>query len=354
MWMMRPIPRSTKTPFFVACRRSIAFLARRSHADNPRFTAALPDEMAHFNALASSWWDVDGPQRILHKMNLLRMDFIHENVSKYVQLNPPLLSDEEPVYIPPYGLDLLPKPIRQRIVADQDARRERIMTEHKYRVLDVGCGGGILSESMARLPFVESVRGIDLSSDVLNAAIHHRSKDPVFNDGKLQYDLLAIEDIDPAEKFDIITMFEMLEHVEYPSKVLKEALDRVSVGGWVFISTINRDLVSWFTTIFMGEHVLKIVPQGTHLLEKYIDHKEIRDWVLQTLGVKDQYEVVDAKGCMYLPACGWVYSPLPDVGNYFLAIRRTSDMALASIAEVDEVIVEDVEIEGIAKSTLLT
>ena len=113
--------------------------------------------------------------------------------------------------------------------------------------------GGILSESMARLSFVLSVKGIDLSADVLEAAKLHKQKDPMLKD-KLSYTLNAIEDIPETERFDIVTMFEVLEHVDYPSRVLLEGLKRLESGGWLFLSTINRDFVSWFTTIFMGEH----------------------------------------------------------------------------------------------------
>lgn len=320
---------STTTPpqksHYMHCRlvRSLSARLVLLNTGSPlRLTAAIPSEISHFNALASSWWDTEGPQRILHKMNLLRMDFISSNVSNHVKLNPAEYPEEEEVYIPPYNIELLPSPIRSRIIEDLDTRRTEIMRHNKLSVLDVGCGGGILSEAMARLDFVSSVRGIDLSRDVLNAALIHREKDPLFNDGRLQYDLTAIEDLSKDTQYDIVTMFEMLEHVEFPGKVLREGLDRVKEGGWLFLSTINRDPVSWFTTIFMGEHVLNIVPPGTHLLSKYINHDEIVDWISHTDGVKDEFEVVDSKGCMYLPACGWVYTPLPKVGNYFLALRR--------------------------------
>ncbi len=80
--------------------------------NNTKFTAASEDEMSHFNALASTWWDVNGPQRILHKMNLLRMDFIHDNIRSHLTLNKPGTPQDEEIYIPPYNVDLLPKPIK--------------------------------------------------------------------------------------------------------------------------------------------------------------------------------------------------------------------------------------------------
>ncbi|KAG7193762.1 Hexaprenyldihydroxybenzoate methyltransferase, mitochondrial [Scheffersomyces spartinae] len=304
-------------------KRCISTGFRRWHSTG-KLTSTSPEELAHFNALASSWWDVNGPQRILHKMNLLRMDFIYSTIREHLKLNPPDCPEEDKVYIPPYSVDLLPEPIKRQIVWEQDMRRDEILSQKKLKVLDVGCGGGILSESMARSSFVDDVMGIDLSSEVLQAAKIHQQKDPMLseNNGKLDYQLTAIEDLPKSETYDIITMFEMLEHVDYPSKVLTEGLQRLNVGGWLFLSTINRDFVSWFTTIFMGEHVLRIVPVGTHTLEKYINQQEIRDWISEDPQRLRSYEVVDTKGTVYLPAYGWKFTSNPNVGNYFMALRR--------------------------------
>ena len=287
----------------------------------PKFTSSSASEMSHFNALASSWWDVNGPQRILHKMNLLRMDFIYNTILLHLKLNANVKSADDEIYIPPYNVDLLPGPVRERIVFDQEERKEEILESSKLKVLDVGCGGGILSESMARSPFVSSVKGIDLSTDVLEAAKIHKAKDPML-ENKLLYSLSAIEELPNDEIYDIVTMLEVLEHVDYPSRVLHEGLERLKVGGWLFLSTINRDPVSWFTTIFMGEHILKIVPVGTHTLEKYINQHEIKDWVEEDSERREKYKVVDTRGCVYVPAYGWEFTSCPNVGNYFMAIQR--------------------------------
>ncbi|CCE81811.1 Piso0_002484 [Millerozyma farinosa CBS 7064] len=295
--------------------RQAAHLANSSNSSD--------EELHHFSSLASSWWDVNGPQRILHKMNLLRMDFIYSNVRKHLVLNSPGMSEEEGVYIPPYNPDLLPPEIRNQILEEQEAKRDEILLNNKLNVLDVGCGGGILSESLARLNFIESVKGIDLSPDVLKAAELHKTKDPLLNSSKkLSYELMGIESVPKSEEYDIITMFEMLEHVNYPAQILDEALSRVKVGGWVFLSTINRDFISWFTTIFMGEHVLRIVPVGTHSLDKYINSTEIIDWLNKDKDRSSRFSVLDVKGCVYLPAYGWKFTDCSDVGNYMMAIRR--------------------------------
>lgn len=306
--------------------RSVGLASRAFSSSNyvnhgvTKLTAASQDEMNHFNALASSWWDVEGPQRILHKMNLLRMDYINEMVRDHLKLNEGVESSEDEVFIPAFSTDLLPGSIKEKILEEQETRREEILQKNKLKVLDVGCGGGILSESLARLNFVESVRGIDLSSDVLEAARLHKANDPVLIQ-KLSYEMMAIEDLPITEKYDLITVFEMLEHVQYPSKILEEVFTRLEVGGWVFLSTINRDFISWFTTIFMGEHLLRVVPVGTHTLEKYINEEEIRKW-LEKSKYTDAFQIADSRGCAYIPGCGWVFTPCPQVGNYFMAIQR--------------------------------
>lgn len=251
-------------------------------------------------------------------MNLLRMDFVYDTIRSNLKLNDANTPAEEQIYVPPYNINLLPKPIRHQITLEQELKRDSILDSSKLKALDVGCGGGILSESLARLRFIKSVKGIDLSTDVLEAAKLHQMKDPTL--GKLSYELSAVEDLPEAETYDIVTAFEMLEHVTYPSEVLNEILKRVNVGGYIFISTINRDFVSWFTTIFMGEHVLRIVPVGTHTLEKYINQSEIKEWF--DSDVRNNFKVVDTKGCLYLPAYGWKFTDNADCGNYFMAIKR--------------------------------
>ncbi|CAK9440137.1 uncharacterized protein LODBEIA_P42370 [Lodderomyces beijingensis] len=202
----------------------------RLHQNGSKFTQSSASEMSHFNALASTWWDVNGSQRILHKMNGLRMDFITENLKSHLKLNANSGSELDDVYIPPFNVDLLPPHVRGRIAQDQELRTEQLLQHTRLRVLDVGCGGGILAESMARLAFVQSVKGIDLSRDVLEAANLHREKDPILAD-KLVYEQTSIEGVPEDEKYDVVTMFEVLEHVDYPARVLEEGLSRLDVGG---------------------------------------------------------------------------------------------------------------------------
>ncbi|KAK9448791.1 S-adenosyl-L-methionine-dependent methyltransferase [Limtongia smithiae] len=252
-----------------------------------------PGELLHFNALASTWWDHDGPSRLLHKMNTLRLSFIFDTLDTYA------------------------------------FRESKI---HNMSVLDVGCGGGILAESLARHSRVNSVVGIDMSSQVLAVAEEHKRQDPQLAlDGKLNYRLCSIFDLpqldDQSEsgKYDMVTLFEILEHVPEPAAVLAAATKLVRPGGFIFMSTMNRTCASYLTTILVGEKLLGIVPEGTHTWSKYINEAELREWFSapSTERLREgHWDVVKSEGCVYVPILGWKFGGPRDLGNYFLAARR--------------------------------
>lgn len=267
------------------------------------YSSASADEIEHFAKLAPGWWDVNGSQRILHKMNLARLDYMRDTLDKYGKKD-----------LPGYSLDLLPKEAQQRYT---NRSGPNPLDAGNLRVLDVGCGGGILSESMARLGGVEHVTGIDLTPDVIQVATGHMELDPMLAN-KLEYKLMGIEDVPELESYDLITLFEILEHVDGPAQVLSQAMQRLKPGGWLFLSTINRTAVSYLTTILMGEHVLRIVPPGTHTWSKYINEQELREFVVK----QPSWQFVRSDGCMYVPACGWVFNSQAGMGNYFMAITK--------------------------------
>lgn len=193
-------------------------------ADLNKHKNADPSELNNFNQLANTWWDESGEFGALHKINPLRVEFI-----KQFQL-----------------------------------------IENK-EILDIGCGGGILSESLAKAG--GKVTGIDLAEDVLTIARLHS----LDTETKVNYHLISAEDHAQTheEEYDIVTCMEMLEHVPDPASIIQAAAKAVKPGGWVFFSTLNRNYKSYFLAIFAAEKVLNLVPKGTHTHDKFIQPSEL-------------------------------------------------------------------------------
>lgn len=253
-----------------------------------------PAEVNHFNALASTWWDPQGPSRLLHLMNPLRHDFIRS--CRGTQLN----------HHQQGGL----------------------------RYLDVGCGGGIFAESAARLSNTSHVTAIDPSSEVLDIAKYHARRDPVLTvPGRLTYQNASIETLkvpkNDDEKYDIVTLFEVVEHVADPSAFLDQVLPHVRPGGWLILSTIARTWTSWLTTKFIAEDVVRLVPRGTHEWEKYINESEMRAWFARQDGWGDMRSM----GVVYIPGLGWREVPRSEQwGNYFFGAKREIQLVKHGIA----------------------
>lgn len=186
---------------------------------------ADPAELAKFSELAHRWWDTESEFRPLHQINPLRLDWI------YTQC----------------GLQ-------------------------GKRVLDVGCGGGILADSMARKG--ANVTGIDLSSKALRVAQLHALEAQT---GNIQYREISAEALarEEAESFDVVTCMEMLEHVPDPGSVVRACAQLVRPGGWVFFSTIHRGPKAFLLAIVGAEYVLNMLPRGTHEYAKMIRPSEL-------------------------------------------------------------------------------
>ncbi len=189
-------------------------------------------EIDKFSALASKWWDLNGEFKPLHDINPVRLSFIEE-------------------------------------------KSEGLFAK---TILDVGCGGGILAESMVRAGAV--VTGIDLAKDSLDVAKLHGLESGISAD----YQLISAEDY--ADKFpqsaDIVTCLEMLEHVPDPESVVRACAKIVKPGGKVFFSTINRNMKSWVMAILGAEYILNLVPKGTHNHNKFITPAELTRWLDKT------------------------------------------------------------------------
>lgn len=227
---------------------------------------ADPQELARFEALASRWWNPEGPMKALHRINPLRLD--------YIDARAPLTG---------------------------------------ARVLDVGCGAGLLSEGMARRG--AQVLGIDLAQASLDVAAEHARE----NDVQVEYRCLGAEQLAAEQPgaFDIVTCLEMLEHVPEPAQVVAACARAVQPGGTVFFSTINRNLKSFLLAIVGAEHVLGMLPRGTHEYEKLIRPSELATWCRE-----GGLQVVDLTGLHYNPLTRtfWLGGNV-DV-NYFVETQR--------------------------------
>ena len=196
----------------------------------------------------------------------------------------------------------------------------------KLRYLDVGCGGGIFAESAARLPTTANVTAIDPSGDVLSVATSHALKDPTLQEpGRLQYLNMSIEDLavprGVEEQFDVLTLFEVIEHINQPKPFLESCLPFVKPGGWLVLSTIARTWTSWLTTKFVAEEVVKLVPRGTHDWEKYINAEEMRAFFRNRGWGGD--DAVKVMGSIYVPGFGWkMVGGGEKWGNYFFGVRK--------------------------------
>lgn len=271
------------------CRPSAArrtnFLPRKWRFRRLQSTSSVnPAEISHFKDLASSWWEPQGSSRLLHLMNPLRHDFISScHASQF---------DGRPT--------------------------------SKLRYLDVGCGGGIFAESAARLPHTEQVVAIDPGKDVIEAAKAHTREDPLlFENGRLEYRNTPIESLArpqaPSDQFDILTLFEVLEHVSQPAPFLSLCIPFVKPGGWLILSTIARTWTSWVTTKMIAENIVRLVPRGTHDWAQYLNEEELSAWFRQQGGWSSK----TSRGVMYVPGVGWkMVEGGERWGNYFFGIRK--------------------------------
>ena len=228
---------------------------------------ADPQELAKFGELAHRWWDAEGEFRPLHQINPLRLDWID-------------------------GLARL----------------------SGKAVVDVGCGGGILSESMARRG--AEVLGIDLSVKPLKVAQLHALEAGV---DKLEYREQSAESL-AAERpaaFDVVTCMEMLEHVPAPASVVHACATLVKPGGWVFFSTINRNAKAFAFAIVGAEHLLRLLPKGTHEYAKFIRPSELARWVREAGLVAEGF-----RGMQYSPLTQRYWLSDDTSVNYLLACRR--------------------------------
>lgn len=224
-------------------------------------------EIEKFSQLAQKWWDKTGEFKPLHDINPLRLNYINDLAK----------------------------------LANQT-------------VLDVGCGGGILTESMAKLG-AKDVLGIDMAELSLQTAIAHAQQEKIEN---IAYRCISVEDlaVQMPHSFDVVTCMEMLEHVPDPASIIRSCSKLVKPDGWVFFSTINRNTKSYTHAILGAEYLLNIVPKGTHDWQKFITPAE-----LSRMARLAKLDVLDTKGMSFNPFIQH-YFLRDDVSvNYMIACR---------------------------------
>ena len=201
-----------------------------------------PQEVTKFAQHSKDWWDLNGPLRTLHHINPARLEFINQHVA----LN-------------------------------------------KAHVLDVGCGGGVLTESMAKLGAI--VTGIDAEPSAISEAQHHALKSNL----NINYQATPIEEF-PDQRFDVITCMELLEHIENPQVLLAHCKRLLNPQGLLFLSTINRTLKAYLGAIVAAEYVLNLLPKQTHDYHKFLKPSEII-----TITRALDFSLLEMKGIRYNP-----------------------------------------------------
>lgn len=230
---------------------------------------ADPAELAKFSDLAHHWWDPESEFKPLHQINPLRLDWIHA-------------------------------------LADLNQKR----------VLDVGCGGGILADSMARKG--ADVTGIDLASKSLRVAQLHALETGTPN---IQYREVSVEALaqEQPASFDVVTCMEMLEHVPDPGSVVRACAELVKPDGWVFFSTLHRSAKAFMLAIVGAEYVLNMLPRGTHEYAKMIRPSELAASCREA-----GLDLIGTKGMEYNPITKRYALTTDTSVNYMLAARKFS------------------------------
>ena len=224
-------------------------------------------EIDKFSALAHRWWDPTSEFKPLHAINPLRLGWI-----------------------------------------------ESITSLAGKKVLDVGCGGGILAESLSKAGGI--VTGIDLSNKALKVAELHQLE----SNTSVQYRSISAEDLakEEPEQYDVVTCMEMLEHVPDPSSVVQACATLCKPGGSIFFSTLNRNPKSYLFAIIGAEYILKLLPKGTHEYDKFIKPSELANFTRQA-----GLELLEIKGMTYNPLTQ-IYRLGSDTDvNYMIATRKS-------------------------------
>lgn len=218
-------------------------------------TTINKEEIQKFSKLADEWWDVNGKFKPLHMFNPIRIEYITDKIKQHFKIN-----DSKTNFLD--GLN----------------------------ILDIGCGGGLISEPMARLG--GSITGIDASEKNIKVAKIHSQKSRL----KINYLNKSPEQLNDIEKFDIILNLEIVEHVDNVDLYIGSCYKLLRKGGLMFTATLNRSLISYFKAIIGAEYILRWLPIGTHDWNKFLKPEELEE-LLQD----KKFSTVDIKGLEFNP-----------------------------------------------------
>jgi 2-polyprenyl-6-hydroxyphenyl methylase / 3-demethylubiquinone-9 3-methyltransferase len=218
-------------------------------------TTINKEEIQKFSNLAEEWWDVNGKFKPLHMFNPIRIEYIAENIKKHFKI-----TKNKPNFLD--GLN----------------------------ILDIGCGGGLISEPMARLG--ANVTGVDASKKNINVAKIHSKQ----NGLKINYIAASPENLNNNKKFDIILNLEIVEHVDNVNLYIKSCSKLLKKNGLMFTATLNRSFMSYVKAIIGAEYVLRWLPIGTHDWNKFIKPEELENFLLQ-----EKFSTLNIKGLKFNP-----------------------------------------------------
>ena len=218
-------------------------------------TTINKEEIQKFSKLADEWWDVNGKFKPLHMFNPVRIEYITENIKKQFNI-----------------------------------KKEKSNFLDGIRILDIGCGGGLISEPMARLG--ATVTGIDASEKNINIANLHSKKSGL----KINYFNASPENFEVTDKFDVILNLEIVEHVDDVNLYVKSCFKLLKKNGLMFTATLNRSFTSYVKAIIGAEYILRWLPIGTHDWNKFIKPEE-----LEKLLNQEKFSTIDLKGLSFNP-----------------------------------------------------
>ena len=213
------------------------------------------EEIQKFSKLADEWWDVNGKFKPLHMFNPIRIEYITDNIKKHFKI----------------------KKVESNFLEG-------------LNILDIGCGGGLISEPMARLGGI--VTGIDASEKNINVANLHSKKSGL----KINYLNTSPENLNNFEKYDVILNLEIVEHVDNVNLYIKSCYKLLKKGGLMFTATLNRSFLSYIKAIIGAEYILRWLPIGTHDWNKFIKPEELEKYLS-----KEKFSTMDIKGLNFNP-----------------------------------------------------